>query len=363
MAVAMTIDGSSVEQILADTLGGVADDYEAIAHQVHEVAHQLLNDGLGEAEASDNSNSDEESADPEGTGSGSGYFISLLERIRWGQDATALLQADIEDRVTGFMFRLPLFLPRTNIRVQWSEPLIGYVDPGEARELRWRAWDRKTGELEGVVEVRGVMNAQIDMGEGWTARVTETLHTRRRPGLKKLVADGEKALWDLIMMWRPKLYTQVQIASSGVLHEIFDTGEGEDSLVGGVIDVVEAEQIVDELLYGKEGEDSIFIRIAHRVAGDLRDGSGDPWAWVQRNLRSASESAVRRLIGDPAAGRKIRRVHRALGEDSTLDSLLEAYREEFPNEKMGKKRIVDALSAGSTAHRSSLQMSLLMAMA
>lgn len=357
MAVGVMIDGSSVEEILAETLGGQAADYETMAQQVFEVAEQLLEDIPA----------DEEQMlcaviEDDDEGSRPSFFLSLLERIRWGQDATALLEADIDESTPGYLFRLPLFLPGTNVRMQWSEPLIGFVDPGTTRELRWRAWDRKYGELGGVAQIRGAMNFVVDLGEGRSARVTDRFHSRCRAELQNAAKSGDAALWELIELWRPKLLTQVQIASSGVLHEIAGGGDSNDELVGGVIDIVEAEQLVDELLYGKEGEDSIFIRIAHRVAGDLRDGSGDPWAWVQRNLRSASESAIRRLIGDPAAGRKIRRVYRSLGSSSTLDDVLEAYREEFPTEKMGKKRIVDALSAGSTAHRSSLQMSLLTAM-
>ena len=67
---------------------------------------------------------------------------------------------------------------------------------------------------------------------------------------------------------------------------------------------------------------------------------------------------MRRHIGDPHIGRKIRRLAREQGPDS-IDELIEMYRRAHPRESVGRDRVIAALSADKTLDSVSHSLSLL----
>ena len=66
------------------------------------------------------------------------------------------------------------------------------------------------------------------------------------------------------------------------------------------------------------------------------------------SLRSVAESAIRRRIGDPHVGRKVRRL---LREETFagLAELLACYRERWPGDAIGMRRVAAAVEVMSVA--------------
>jgi hypothetical protein len=78
----------------------------------------------------------------------------------------------------------------------------------------------------------------------------------------------------------------------------------------------------------------------------------DPMHYFAVNIRARAEEAIRRRIGDPKIGPKIRRVQ-AKVQAETVDELIEAYRLIHPRDALARKRAIAALTAGPeiTAHQ------------
>ncbi|WP_332798106.1 hypothetical protein, partial [Xanthomonas sp. WCS2019Cala2-53] len=84
----------------------------------------------------------------------------------------------------------------------------------------------------------------------------------------------------------------------------------------GVADHVALEGLATSLLWGTEAQaDSIVLRMVDRAAS-THINNQPLGSWFDINLRARAEEAVRRHIGDPHIGRKIRRLAREQGPDS-----------------------------------------------
>lgn len=158
--------------------------------------------------------------------------------------------------------------------------------------------------------------------------------------LRVLREKGKQAAWELVMRLEPYVLSLVLGASRRIA--------GEVGSLGGVLDDVAADEVTDELVAG-----GLVLKLVERLATTEKLLSQSLGSYLHINLRSMTETAVRRRIGDPHVGRKIRRVFAESGAGSMVE-LLAYYKDRYPSEKVSEKRALAALSAGSLVGASAL---------
>lgn len=151
--------------------------------------------------------------------------------------------------------------------------------------------------------------------------------------LNALHKKGKQAAWELVMRLEPYVLSLVLGASRRIAAEV--------GSIGGVLDDVAADEVTDELVTG-----GLVLRLVERLATTEKLLSQSLGSYLHINLRSMAETAVRRRIGDPHVGRKIRRAFEESGAGSMAE-LLAFYKDRYPSEKVSEKRALAALSAGS----------------
>lgn len=164
--------------------------------------------------------------------------------------------------------------------------------------------------------------------------------------LQHLVKRGKEAVWSITMQLEPYVRELVAAASRRV-------GADVGSMTYGVLDETTIDQVTDELVTG-----GLVLRLVERTATTSKLGSQSLGSYLHINLRSMAETAVRRYIGDPHVGRKIRAVL-AETQANSMDELLDNYRRRFPREKVSKKRAANALTAGSLLEVGAVSVDLL----
>lgn len=158
--------------------------------------------------------------------------------------------------------------------------------------------------------------------------------------LRVLHEKGKRAAWQLVMRLEPYILSLVLGAARRVA--------GEVGSLGSVLDEVAAQEVTDELVSG-----GLVLKLVERLSTTEKVLSQSLGSYLHINLRSMTETAVRRRIGDPHVGRKIRRAFAESGAGS-MGELLAFYKDRYPSEKVSEKRALAALSAGSLVGASAL---------
>lgn len=204
----------------------------------------------------------------------------------------------------------------------WSDtPLI--LD--EDHTVEWIA-ERSRGSV--LVYTDGTMHGEVP------AEVIEVAP------LSVLRKKGEEAAWSLVMRLEPYIASLVSGSARRIAAEMGQPGS--------VLDDAAVEQVVSELL-----TEGLVMKMVVRAATSDKLLTQSIGSYFHINLRSMTETAVRRLIGDPHVGRKIRRAFAESGA-SSMAELLEFYHRSYPSEKLAAKRALAALSAGSLVGASAL---------
>lgn len=279
-----------------------------------------------------------------------------LTQMQHGRIATQLLakhfDQDGNTPMSGVVYRLPLFMPQTNISVSWDVPLAGVVSHGEAVTATWRANDRITGELSGTVVFGGTLCGLEDMSPGVTAF---TSPARLHHALKQIICTGDVASWQLTNDFRPFISMLVKRVSYQVAHEIGINGEHDHRT--GVVDRVEIEEITDTYLLGNGTERGLFYKLLCRASSaELGDQSkvGDRITYIARNARRDAEDQLRRRIGDPHTGRLVRRVYHSMGKVVDFAELQEEFARQHPGQKrLMHQRAHSALTVSATPNHMS----------
>ena len=300
-----------------------------------------------------------------------------LERVAWGEAAAKLLEDDHRrarfavvvlpvfawghtQRATGRKSNSPtgdLLFP---VKIKWSDvpgPVFVLRPPKTTVAVSW--------EVLGIRDVgpRGQTNVtcstEADGGNTELARsIPPAIHApilsgiRARRSLDELVNDGRNARWEILHIFEGNLRWNFDRALALVNAEL-----GLDSMPA--IDCATSETIQNHILLGGDPRD---VQDRRRVGGDGRseslalrlidrclDGKSfsrvDPEKYVRHALFSSSESAIRRYIGDPQIGRRVRRVANEIGStdiDLVTDEL--ARRDPTRPRKIDTDRVNAALS-------------------
>lgn len=294
-----------------------------------------------------------------------------LESILWGRAAGALREAGVPPGawevvlLPAWDWRLPameigrkglehgsgeqLLMP---VRLDWggNDALVRLVDPAApSPTYRWTAHSMGWDDNGEIPSRRSRSGTRQGVRDGIVATGNNSAPgTRRRTlaDLDELVRAGRQAQWQLLFSLEPFVTSTVRKAHSAVSHEIGEmTGRFQPVLHDTGI-----EQIVNVLMVGEPSAGVVDTpsvpRLLEQCLRHDRFTKVDPLMFLRRNLRRDAEDQVRRAIGDPRIGPKVRRVARQM-PGSTVEEIVAAYRREHPQDKLSTARAEAALQVGS----------------
>jgi hypothetical protein len=294
-----------------------------------------------------------------------------LESILWGRAAATILEAGVPAgerdlvRLPVWDWRLPamevgrkgldhesgetLLMP---VRLDWggNDALLRLVDPsGPPSPYRWTAhsmgWNDH-GELQPDNSRSG---SHQGLGGGIVMLGNNCAPGKRRrtvEDLDEIVRAGRQSQWQLLFSLEPFVTSTVRKAHSAVSHEIGEmTGRFQSVLHDTGI-----EQIVNLMMVGEPTarvmDTPSVPRLLEQCLRHDRFTKVDPLMFLRRNLRRDAEDQVRRAIGDPRIGPKVRRLARQM-PGASLEEIVVAYRREHPQDKLSTARAEAALQVGS----------------
>lgn len=233
--------------------------------------------------------------------------------------------------------------------IHWTPAIV--VEPGT--EVSWRFTERR-------VETTGTFTV-------WSPTDIDGVYPENAPApvaslRGSLVRDGRAARFELASALERHVTSLLEASNRYVARELEgrlgDDPENWAPVVNhGVVDQVALDTLASELLWGADGSaDSITLRMVDRAA-TTHINNQPLGSWFDVNLQARAEEAIRRYIGDPHIGRKIRRVAREHNPKS-IEHLLEVYRRANPSESVGRERVIAALSADKTLDAVSHSLSL-----
>lgn len=230
-------------------------------------------------------------------------------------------------------------------RLVWTGGPVVVLTPGVPVEIEWHltclGHDRRGSLTVLFSEDTGVQTTGVE-GIDVTpiGREFSSLRHAQRL-LRAIVNEGKDGRWNLVSSLEVFTNKKLIHANSTVAAEL---GEFADHAIATVLDDIAIEELLTEMLYG-QGESSVITRMVDRSLLPETFQSVDPMHYFAVGLRARAEEAIRRRIGDPKIGPKIRRVLMR-SKATTLDELLVAYNEAHPQDSLAKKRAIAALTAG-----------------
>lgn len=255
--------------------------------------------------------------------------------------AWALPGIDVGRKGIGYD-RVPVRLP---VRLSYSCGPVLLVARDEQREVSWHGTGMGRTD-SGTITVGELTDGPLadDLAD-WDAELpsevlvtsgpSDSLHTQ----LTHLVQTGEASRWELLGDLESKYVTKEMTAAAGrVVAEITDGASGG-------LDPVIIETLVARFVYGDPGQENAapLARLITHALTPSQFTRVDPGRWLTVALRRDAERFIRRYLGDPGVGPKVRRVARETGH-SSLDKLVAAYQELHPSDRVAHRRATAALS-------------------
>jgi len=267
----------------------------------------------------------------------------LVTQVAWGHAAA--------NAAGGDLLALPhcADLGRGPAYIHWTPSIV--VEPGT--EVSWRVTERRV-DTTGTFTAYSAADIDGDYPPGAPAPRAAQHHA--------LVRGGRVARFQLVSALERHVTTLLEASNRFIARELEgrlgDDAEGWAPTVNhGVLDKVALDQIASGLLWGGDGQnDSVVLRMVDRAA-TTHINNQPLGSWFDKNLGARAEEAIRRHIGDPHIGRKIRRLAREM-QPGSIDELLELYRRANPKESVGRDRVIAALSADKTLDAVSHSLSL-----
>jgi len=226
------------------------------------------------------------------------------------------------------------------VRITWgSGTHLVALEPGTHR-LPWTAvgmGHSSAGELVVEVDAAGTHVAPphpdltpVDLGPDSAALRDQ------------VTSDATDARWQARMSLERMVTRAVDGALASVSADVLGA-RGPQMLV---LDPTGRDQVIDQMLLGRDGDDGAVSRLIERSLAPGAFVRVDPLRYLKVDLQRSAEAYVRRAIGDPPIGRKIRRVQRSMPQAS-IDEVISAYRQLHPGDDLSTGRAARALTASA----------------
>ena len=298
---------------------------------------------------------------PPGVGDGrrSGWlawFCACLERILVARAAAGLASAQRATTMTVLPSWLWVTPPKGDfalpVRLAWAPGPVVVMPAGETATFRWEAVglghtsagvmsvtaDRRPDppllrEPGDAILAAGAIPAAI------TALVLPAGRARRM--LASLIADGEAARWETITALEPKALEAVRRAHAEIAAEVGPAADGTYRL----LDRLDVQVLADRMLLGDTGSPGLapVVRLIERCLSPGAFARVEPRRYVTSALRVYATEEIRRAIGDPHVGPKVRAAAAALGT-TDVDAVIAYYRARRPADRLGRRRAEAALN-------------------
>lgn len=290
----------------------------------------------------------------------------LLERIVHGRAASELIDTGASGDQ---LFLLPVW--------SWQEARISVghkdcddADPGQRLllpvRMRWHPGPLvlTSADLEGAAGYVGTglghgMAGVLDLDAGapdstdtgpvledgkavpsQAARPAIQGRSRVRAELSRLARDGHSAYWEALTLMEAEAARALRRAQYAQSYDLMPQHQR-----GRVLDDIAMETIRTHMVYGAPDSDhSCVQRLVDRCTQTRTFLRVDPGRYVTDSLRRDARAAVRRALGDPHVGSKVRALALELGREATLAELVAAYRDRYPADKLSLARAAAALS-------------------
>lgn len=232
-------------------------------------------------------------------------------------------------------------------RLTWASPIV-FTAPEDEVELAWHMsglGHNARGSSPFRIDKLGDSSPLDIDGVTVTAR-SQHYYSQRdvKAKLAKLQKAGELARWELMSSLEEFTESKLITANYAVAAEISSTRPKRLSMV---LDEISLNELLSTMLHGAgEGKSSVVGRMVERCLAPDTFARVDPMRYLAVNIRARSEEAVRRAIGDPKIGPKVRRVFAATNP-SSLTEFIEIYSQKYPNDSLAEKRALAALTAGA----------------
>ena len=227
-------------------------------------------------------------------------------------------------------------------RVIWEPGAVALVPRDGPVPASWQTAGLGLDERGGaLLACTPYPEVRLDPGTGLPDRVTSAAASRTgmAHALARIAAAGQAARWDLLQLLEPYVRTAVVRGHARVAAEV--AGEGN---IGPrtVLDETDLEVVIDALLLGEGTNPGPVARMLDRCLRPDTFARVDPLRYIAVTLRRDAEQEIRRRIGDPRIGRKVRALHRqhpGIG----LPELVERYRALHPQDRLTPRQAAAAL--------------------
>ena len=219
------------------------------------------------------------------------------------------------------------------------DPPLGHSRPRPHRRRRHLCHRRPTLERADQCKRQpSPSRGQLRFPHAVTAPVMPASRARRV--LASLVADGEAARWEAITALEPKALEAVRRAHAEVVAEVGPAADGTCML----LDRLDVQALADRMLLGDVDttSPSPVARLIERCLSPSAFARVDPRRYVTSALRVYATEEIRRAIGDPHVGPKVRAAAAALGT-TDVDAVIAYYQARRPADRLGRRRAEAAL--------------------
>jgi hypothetical protein len=240
----------------------------------------------------------------------------------------------------GLAYRLP-------VRVTWDRGHLT-LDDAKTPRARWRArgmgWDL-SGVWPDRRRARDCAFGQADpFPSAAESPVVVTLEADLRGSLAAMVEDGRAARWEFLLWLQPTVSSALVRAHASIRAEVGGAGSGD--LAPPLVDQVKLDQLRDLMLFGDAERSSAAERLLALCAAPDTFRRVDPLRYLTTAIRRDAATELRRALGDPHVGRKVRSLARELGT-TDLDTVVAEYRRRWPADHLAGDRAAQALSVGA----------------
>jgi hypothetical protein len=200
---------------------------------------------------------------------------------------------------------------------------------------------------------RTVISLTESLHDGELPATVEAERMPRRAIIKRLttlVAEGKAARWSMLAELERLVRQSVEQAHNAVVADLndidFDTWS-----VSTKLDDAHLEALITRIAFGDENidlDDSHLSKVITKLTQPGTLAKVDIMRWLRVNLYRDAVSEIRKELGDPHIGTKVRKLARSM-PGATQAEILLAYRNLYPADKAGADRIVTALNPVGTS--------------
>ncbi|MCC3292855.1 hypothetical protein [Arthrobacter sp. zg-Y1110] len=236
------------------------------------------------------------------------------------------------------------------IRNDWDTPMVVLVTEsglpvtyrsrgmGHTMAGQSRVVCRAGGSPVAMVKDVPSLSAMVFVGTAPRAQVIRSLEA--------IASAGKEALWEVLQSLEPKLRKELYKAHAYVSHEIAETSGAFQPM----LDEISIDEIQDFMMFGDDKKPGSVFRLIELCLAPECFLRVDPLKYMSKHLRRDAETQIRRKIGDPHIGPKIREIARNLPDGNRdLARIVSEYRKVYPKDRLSINRAEAAMTVSPDA--------------